>query len=226
MRVGGWAWRRRGCHCWAGESELPDHDSNAEQGTRSARAPSSSRRRRLAWRSRGPHGSCIDIEERDPIGLLGAGDQSWDLVGKPGQDSGTDLVELLDVTVSEGSQVGAQRRGRPAASRQRRLGDRRGAHAGPGHQHRPGHRSTQPDPGPSDSALCRYRHKADYAEVLVMPSRRQTVGLGGDRPAEVGIIRGLRGRPRVGRWAGSDRGGCRWVWCVRSRALSARSACR
>jgi hypothetical protein len=169
MRVGGWAWRRRGCHCWAGESELPDHDSNAEQGTRSARAPSSSRRRRLAWRSRGPHGSCIDIEERDPIGLLGAGDQSWDLVGKPGQDSGTDLVELLDVTVSEGSQVGAQRRGRPAASRQRRLGDRRGAHAGPGHQHRPGHRSTQPDPGPSDSALCRYRHKADYAEVLVMP---------------------------------------------------------
>jgi len=54
----------------------------------------------------------IDIE-RDPIGLLGAGDQSWDLVGKPGQDSGTDLVELLDVTVSEGSQVGAQRRGRP-----------------------------------------------------------------------------------------------------------------
>jgi len=106
MRVGGWAWRRRGCHCWAGESELPDHDSNAEQGTRSARAPSSSRRRRLAWRSRGPHGSCIDIEERDPIGLLGAGDQSWDLVGKPGQDSGTDLVELLDVTVSEGSSSG------------------------------------------------------------------------------------------------------------------------
>ena len=69
-----------------------------------------------------------------------------------------------------------------------------------------------------DSALCRCRHNADYAEVLVMPrSALDLLALVRFRAVEVGIIRGLRGRRGVGRRAGSGRVGCRWVWCGRSR---------
>ena len=73
-------------------------------------------------------------------------------------------------------------------------------HLRPG-PYRRGHRGVSVERG-----LCR---GPGYADVGA-----RSVAWGGDRPAEVGIIRELRGKRGVGRRAGSDRLGCRWAWCA------------
>jgi hypothetical protein len=50
----------------------------------------------------------VHVEERDPTSA-GAGVQARNPTGEPGQDSGTGLVELLDVAVGERAQERAQR---------------------------------------------------------------------------------------------------------------------
>lgn len=48
----------------------------------------------------------VDVEEREPLGVLGAGDQSGSLFDQFGQDPGPDRVELLDMALGERPQVG------------------------------------------------------------------------------------------------------------------------
>ena len=62
----------------------------------------------------------IDVEERQPLIVLGAGDQPWDLGGESGQNPGADRVELLDMAVGERPQVGPERRGCPYPAEEKR----------------------------------------------------------------------------------------------------------
>lgn len=57
----------------------------------------------------------VEVDQREPVGLVGADDEAGDLGGESGQDPPGDVVELLDVAVGERAKVGTQGRGRPEA---------------------------------------------------------------------------------------------------------------
>ena len=68
--------------------------------------------------------------------------------------------------------------------------------------------------GTMGEALCRYRHKASYADLAVMPTmRRKQAGGPRRRPGTFGIITVRRGTPGCRRTAGSGR-----VWCPGERS--------
>ncbi len=71
--------------------------------------------------------------------------------------------------------------------------------------------------GTISEALCRYRHRASYADPPVMPTTRRRMG-GGERPRlrMCGIITVRRGRPARRRVAGSGRAECPAVRSGRS----------
>ena len=68
-------------------------------------------------------------------------------------------------------------------------------------------------------SLCRYRHKAHYPDTAVMPiAAAWVLAGGGDRGRDIGIIRGLPGRPAAGPRGDSGRAGLPAGWSGRGLA--------
>jgi hypothetical protein len=86
----------------------------------------------------------------------------------------------------------------------------------------PARRQVQPDDHAAVLkvwALCRYRHKAHYPDIAVMPIPVAEVLVGGGgRVRDIGIITGLPGRRAACRAAGSGLAGLRVGWSGRGPA--------